>query len=73
MVYYATLCVKVKRRRYEHIHTYIHLSSKGNIRRINQKANKNDYCWKGCGEKTGLATIENSKEVPQKTKNRVAI
>ena len=42
----------------------------------------NNKCWRGCGEKgtrallvglqTGAATMENSMEFPQKTKNGTA-
>ena len=43
----------------------------------------NNKCWRGCGEKrthlslvgmqTGIATMENSVEIPLKTRNRTAI
>ena len=48
------------------------------------KKSTSNKCWRGCGEKgnpltllvgmyVGVATMENSMEVPQKTKNRITI
>ena len=47
------------------------------------KKSTNIKCWRGCGEKehlyttggnaVGVATMENSMEVPQKTENRTTI
>ena len=53
------------------------------IRMVNIKNSSNNRCWRGCRERgsfapwvgmqAGAATLENSMEVPQKTKNRTTL
>ena len=50
------------------------------VRMANMNNSGNNRCWRGCGERgslflvgmqAGAATLENSMEAPQKTKNRI--